>query len=62
MYLRLKCNDQQENKKVVIKLNIASEDSYTEDQSNAFEKSLSVCIDKLKRQLIKRNEIEHAVL
>ena len=37
------------------------EDAYAEDQSNAFEKSLSVCVDKLKRQLIKRNEIERAV-
>lgn len=61
VYLRLEYNDQQENKKVVIKLNIAGEDAYAEDQSNAFEKSLSVCVDKLKRQLIKRNEIERAV-
>lgn len=61
VYLRLEYDEQKENKKVEIKLNIPGEDVYAEDRSHSFERSLHECVAKLKRQLTKKKELEKAV-
>ena len=60
VYLRLLYDDHKENKKVQIKLNIPGEDIYAEDQSESFEHSLIEASDKVKKQLIKKKDIERA--
>lgn len=60
VYLRLLYDDHQENKKVEIKLNIPGEDIYAEDQSDSFEHSLIEASEKVKKQLIKKKDIERA--
>ena len=60
IYLKLQYDDQKENKKVEIKLNIPGEDVFGEDQSDTFEHSLHSAVDKVKRQLVKRKELERA--
>lgn len=61
VYLRLEYDDQKENKKVEVKLNIPGEDVYAEHQSSSFEHSLHESIDKVRRQLLKKKELERAV-
>jgi len=60
VYLRLEYDNQNENKKVEIKLNIAGEDVYADHKSDSFEKSLNETIDKVKKQLLKKKELERA--
>lgn len=61
VYLRLEYNDKEENKKVEVKLNIPGEDVYGEHQSASFEHSLIESLDKVKRQLLKKKDLERAV-
>ncbi len=61
VYLRLEYDEQKENKKVEIKMNIRGEDVFAETRSSSFEHSLAETIDKVKRQLLKRKELERAV-
>lgn len=60
VYLRLEYDENQENKKVQLKLNIPGEDVFAEHQSDTFELSLREAIDKVKRQLLKKKELERA--
>ena len=60
VYLRLEYDEQKENKKVEIKMNIRGEDVFAETRSSSFEYSLAETIDKVKRQLLKRKELERA--
>lgn len=60
IYLKLLYDDHKENKKVEVKLNIPGEDVFGEDQSDTFEHSLHSAIDKVKRQLLKKKELERA--
>lgn len=61
VYLRLEYDEHKENKKVEVKLNIPGEDVYAEHRSNSFERSLHESLDKVKRQLLKKKELERAV-
>ncbi|GAB5538783.1 MAG: hypothetical protein Salg2KO_08860 [Salibacteraceae bacterium] len=61
VYLRLEYDEQQENKKVEIKLNIPGDDIHAGHQSNTFEHSLNECLEKLKRQLKKRKALARTV-
>lgn len=61
VYLRLEYDAQKENKKVEVKLNIPGEDVYAEHRSHSFEHSLHESLDKVKRQLLKKKELERAV-
>lgn len=58
VYYRLVYDDQQENKKVEVKLNIPGEDIYADHQSNSFEHSLHESLEKVKKQLLKKKGIE----
>jgi len=60
VYLRLEYDNQNENKKVEVKLNIPGEDVYAEHKSESFEHSLHESIDKVKKQLLKKKELERA--
>ena len=60
VYLRLEYNDHKENKKVELKLNIPGEDLFAEHQSDTFEHSLMEAVEKVKKQLLKRKDIERA--
>lgn len=60
VYLRLEYDNQKENKKVEVKLNIPGEDVYAEHKSESFEHSLHESIDKVKKQLLKKKELERA--
>ena len=60
VYLRLEYDEHKENKKVELKLNIPGEDVFAEHQSDTFEHSLHETIDKVKRQLLKKKELERA--
>jgi len=60
VYLKLEYDDQRENKRVEIKLNIPGEDIFAEHQSESFEHSLHESIGKVKRQLLKKKEMERA--
>jgi putative sigma-54 modulation protein len=60
VYLRLEYDNQNENKKVEVKLNIPGEDVYAEHKSESFEHSLHESIDKVKKQLLKKKEVERA--
>jgi putative sigma-54 modulation protein len=61
VYLKLLYDNQKENKKVEIKLNIPGEDIFAEHQSETFEHSLHESIDKVRRQLLKKKDLERAV-
>lgn len=60
VYLRLEYDNHQENKKVELKLNIPGEDVYAEHKSESFEHSLHESIEKVKKQLLKKKELERA--
>ena len=60
VYLRLEYDDQKENKRVELKLNIPGEDLIAGDKSDSFERSLRESIEKMKRQLTKKKEVERA--
>jgi putative sigma-54 modulation protein len=60
VYLRLEYDNQKENKKVEVKLNIPGEDVYADHKSESFEKSLGETIDKVKKQLLKKKDLERA--
>jgi putative sigma-54 modulation protein len=60
VYLRLEYDAHQENKKVEIKLNIPGEDVFAEHHSETFEHSLHEAIEKVKRQLLKKKELERS--
>ncbi|MDP4663161.1 MAG: ribosome-associated translation inhibitor RaiA [Salibacteraceae bacterium] len=60
VYLRLEYDNQNENKKVEVKLNIPGEDVYAEHKSESFEHSLHESIDKVKKQLLKKKDLERA--
>lgn len=60
VYLRLEYNEQKENKRVSLKLNIPGEDVFAEHQSETFEHSLNEAIDQVKRQLLKKKELERS--
>ncbi len=61
VYLRLEYDAQNENKKVEIKLNIPGEDVFAEHRSASFEHSLHGSIDKVKRQLLKKKDLDRSV-
>ena len=61
VYLRLEYNDQCESKKVEVKLNIPGEDVFADHQSASFEHSLIEAVEKVKRQLLKKKDLERAV-
>ncbi len=58
VYLKLEYDEQKENKRVELKLNIPGEDLYAEHKSDSFEQSLKESVEKMKRQLTKKKEIE----
>jgi len=60
VYLRLLYDDHRENKKVELKLNIPGEDVYADHQSETFEHSLVEAIEKVKKQLLKKKDLERA--
>ncbi|MEQ9187605.1 MAG: ribosome-associated translation inhibitor RaiA [Cryomorphaceae bacterium] len=60
VYLRLEYDAQKENKKVELKLNIPGEDVFAEHHSESFEHSLIESIEKVKKQLLKKKELERA--
>jgi ribosomal subunit interface protein len=60
VYLRLEYDDQKENKRVSLKLNIPGEDVFAEHQSDTFEHSLNEAVEQVKRQLLKKKELERA--
>lgn len=60
VYLRLEYDNQKENKRVSIKLNIPGEDVFAEEQSESFEASLHEAIEQVKRQLLKKKDLERA--
>jgi len=60
VYYRLINDDHQENKIVEIKLNIPGEDIYADHRSHSFDRSLHEAIEKVKRQLIRKKEVERA--
>lgn len=61
VYLRLEYDEQKENKIAQVKLNIPGEDVFAEHKSHSFEHSLIESIEKVKRQLLKKKELERAV-
>ncbi len=61
VYLRLEYDEQKENKIAQVKLNIPGEDVFAEHKSSSFEHSLAESIDKVKRQLLKKKDLERAV-
>lgn len=60
VYLKLEYDEQKESKKVELKLNIPGEDVYAEHQSDNFEHSLIEASDKVRKQLVKKKELERA--
>jgi len=60
VYLRLEYDEHQENKKVELKLNIPGEDVYADHQSDSFEHSLIEAIEKVRKQLLKKKNLERA--
>ena len=60
VYLKLLYDDQRENKKVELKLNIPGEDVYADHQSESFEASLQEAVEKVRKQLLKKKDLERA--
>ena len=60
VYLRLEYDEHKENKKVELKLNIPGEDVYADHQSDSFEHSLIEVIEKVRKQLLKKKDLERA--
>ena len=60
VYLRLIYDEHKENKIVELKLNIPGEDVYADHKSDNFEHSLLESIEKVKKQLLKKKELERA--
>lgn len=60
VYLKLIQDEQKNNKTVEIKLNIPGDDVFGGHTSETFEHSLIEAADKVKRQLIKRKELQRA--
>ncbi|MEX2597702.1 MAG: HPF/RaiA family ribosome-associated protein [Salibacteraceae bacterium] len=60
VYLRLEYDGQKENKRVSLKLNIPGEDIFAEHQTDTFEHSLVEAIEQVKRQLVKKKDMERA--
>lgn len=60
VYLRLEYDEHNANKKVELKLNIPGEDVYADHQSDTFEFSLNEAIEKVKKQLLKKKDLERA--
>ena len=61
VYLRLEYDAQNENKKVEIKLNIPVRMSLLNTVRLSFETSLHESIDKVKRQLLKKKDLDRSV-
>jgi putative sigma-54 modulation protein len=60
VYLRLEYDEHKENKKVELKLNIPGEDIFADHQSDTFEHSLHEAVEKVKKQLLKKKDLERA--
>lgn len=58
VYFKLENDQQKLNKRVTLKLNIPGEDLSAEERAEHFEVALSDCIEKLRRQLQKKKELE----
>lgn len=56
VFLRLENTQDQENKKVEIRLAIPGNDLFAEKASKSFEEGTDLCIEALKKQLVKTKE------
>lgn len=60
VFLKVQKTSEKENKSTEIKVNIPGNDVVVKKQSKTFEEGVSLCVDSLKRQLLKRKEKQRA--
>ena len=56
VYLKVQSTSDKENKIVDIKVNLSGIDMVAKKHSKSFEEAVSLCVDSLRRQLVKRKE------
>ena len=56
VYLKVQSTSEKENKLVDIKINLPGADVVGKKQSKTFEEAVSLSVDSVKRQLVKRKE------
>lgn len=56
VYLKVQSTSEKENKIVDIRINLPGADVVAKKQSKTFEEGVSVAVDSVKRQLVKRKE------
>lgn len=60
VFFKVQKTSEKENKSTEIKVNIPGNDVVVKKQSKTFEEGVSLCVDSLKRQLLKRKEKQRA--
>ena len=61
VYLKVHQTSEKENKTTELKLNIPGRDLMVKKESKTFEEGISLCVDSMKRQLMKIKEKEREV-
>lgn len=56
LYLKVQSSSEKENKLVDVKMNLPGLDIVAKKQSKTFEEAVSLALDSIKRQLVKRKE------